>query len=245
MTEEKKKAKEKKQPEKTEAGAKAESAEKAASAGETPGETPTHGAVETPAEVAAAQPVERPVDLRELKAKAEERDEFLDLLQRTAAEFSNYRKRVDRERVEWTERAFGDFVLKLIPALDDFDRALAPAEEKADFPALLEGVRLIEKKFRDILKLNGVECFEAREGPFDPEEHEAAAVEETDRLPDGTVVETLQKGYRFRGRVLRPAKVKVARKPPSEPGAEAAGDSGGKPTGPTAEGETERPKAEG
>jgi molecular chaperone GrpE len=234
MTHEKQEKKGKKHPEER------ESAEKPGDADETAGE----GGAATPVE--HPRSVESPLDLEALKAKAQERDEFLKLLQRTAAEFSNYRKRIERERAEWTDRAFGEFVLKLLPALDDVDRALSHAREGADFEALVAGVRLIEKKFHDILKWNGVESFEAREGPFDPEEHEAAAVEQTDRVPDGTVTGTLQKGYRFRGGVLRPAKVKVARKTPAAEGApEAAGNAERKPNGPKAEGETERPKAEG
>jgi molecular chaperone GrpE len=199
MTEEKKKAKEKKPPEKGEAGEKPEVAEGTAAEGG-----------------AAAAPVEPTVDLKALEAKARERDEYLSLLQRTAAEFANYRKRVERERAEWTDRAFGDFVLKLLPALDDFDRALSRAAEKGSVDAVVAGVRLIEKKFHEILKLNGVETFEAKQGPFNPEEHEAAGVELTDQVPDGNVAETLVKGYRLRGRVLRPAKVKVAKKPEAE-----------------------------
>jgi molecular chaperone GrpE len=120
-------------------------------------------------------------------------------------------------------------VLKLLPALDDFDRALSHAAEKGSVEAIVEGVRLIEKKFHDILKLNGVETFEASPGLFNPEEHEATGVEITDRSPEGTVTETLVKGYRLRGRVLRPAKVKVAKKPEAEaakPETEGAGSAG-------------------
>jgi len=214
MTEEKKKAKEKRHPEKGEAGERA-----AGSADATKASTER-----------AAEPA---IDLKALEAKARERDEYLSLLQRTAAEFANYRKRIERERAEWSDRAFGEFVLKLLPALDDFDRALSRAAEKGNVEAVVEGVRLIEKKFHDILKLNGVETFEASPGPFNPEEHEAVGVEITDGSPEGTVTETLVKGYRLRGRVLRPAKVKVAKRPEVEAAAQASGEPAGKQAGET------------
>jgi len=150
-------------------------------------------------------------ELEALRARAAERDEFLDLLQRTRAEFSNYRKRVERERARWSEGSVGEFVQKLLPLLDDIDRALAHAGESSDFDGFVEGIRLIENKIYDVLKSSGVEPFYPEGEPFNPAEHEAVIVEETDQLPDQTVSEVLLKGYRLRDRILRPAQVKVAR----------------------------------
>jgi len=156
------------------------------------------------------------VDVEALKTKARERDEFLDLARRTAAEFSNYRKRVDRERAEWTDRVVGEFVLSLLPALDDLDRALAQAEAAGDAATLVEGFGLVRGKLLGILKANGIESFEPAGVPFDPAEHDAVIVEETDELPHHHVMEVVQKGYRLRGRVLRAAQVKVARNKPKD-----------------------------
>ena len=158
------------------------------------------------------------IGIEELKVRAQQRDEFLDLLQRTRAEFSNYRKRIERDRLEWGGRAIGEFVRKLLPVMDDFDRALAHADEAADLETFVQGVRLVESKIYDVLTSSGVEPFQPEEGqPFDPAEHEAITVEITDELPDQTVSEVLRKGYRQHDRILRPAQVKVARNTPPEP----------------------------
>ena len=171
------------------------------------------------AETAAEAEEAGTIGIEELKVQARQRDEFLDLLQRTRAEFSNYRKRIERNRLEWGDRAVGDFVQKLLPVLDDFDRALAHAGEASDLEGFVEGIRLVEQKIYDVLKTDGVEPFQPEEGqPFDPAEHEAITVEITDDLPDQTVSEVLLKGYRQHDRILRPAQVKVARNTPPEPG---------------------------
>jgi len=178
---------------------------------------------------AAPQKPEEPIDLEALKAKAAERDEFLDLAQRTRAELINYRKRVEREREEWTDRAVADFALTILPALDDFDRALKEAESVRDLRTLLEGFRQIDRKFHLVLRAAGLESFSPRGKPFDPAEHEAVVVEETDAHPHHTVSEVTRKGWRLRGRVLRPAQVKVARSPEPEPDANPPGAADAKP----------------
>ena len=152
-------------------------------------------------------------DVEALTAKAKERDEFLDLAQRTRAELLNYRKRVERERAEWTDRIVGDFMLKLLPALDDFDRALGEAEGASDVDALLKGFRQIDQKFHDILKSQGLESFKPQGKSFDPAEHEAVVIEESDEHPHQAVSDVVRKGWKLRGKLLRPAQVKVAMKP--------------------------------
>ncbi len=173
-----------------------------------PDETPG-AASEAKAPPAAAEPV----DVEALKAKAKERDEFLDLAQRTRAELINYRKRVDRERAEWTERVVGEFMLTLLPALDDLDRALKEAEGAADVKTLLAGFRQIDQKFHDILKSQGLEPFKPHGKPFDPVEHEAVVIEESDKHPHQAVSGVVRKGWKLRGKLLRPAQVKVTMKP--------------------------------
>ena len=153
-----------------------------------------------------------PVGIEELKARATERDEFLGMLQRARAEFSNYRKRVERERGEMRTRVIGEFVMKLLPVLDDFDRALVHADESADLESFVKGIRLIENKIYEVLKRSGVESFEPERGDgFNPVEHDALIVEQTDEYPDDSVSGVHLKGYRMGDRILRPAQVKVAK----------------------------------
>ena len=173
---------------------------------------------EPPAPPAGVKPEEAlDPDLSGLKAKAAERDEFLDLAQRTRAELINYRKRVERDRAEWADRAVGDFALSILPVLDDFDRALREAESSKDVKALLEGFRQVDRKLHVVFKAAGLEAFSPQGKPFDPAEHEAVVVEETEEHPHHAVSEVTRKGWRLRGRVLRPAQVKVARKPEPKP----------------------------
>jgi len=141
--------------------------------------------------------------------------EYLDALQRERASFINYRRRTDQERAELTQYATSNLLKKLLPVVDDFDRALAaiPAEERKD-NRWVEGVELIARKLHAILEQEGVEPIEALGQPFDPNLHEAVAFEEN---PDGsgdhqdTVSDVFSKGYKLRDRVLRPAMVKVSR----------------------------------
>jgi molecular chaperone GrpE len=185
---------------------------KAKSAGSRPEpHQPQAGADAEPAKSVDAEAVQEPVEVEELRKRGRERDEFLDMLRRVQAEFSNYRKRVERERAEWTDRAVGEFVLKLLPVLDDFDRALVHADESPDFDGLVGGIRLIESKIYEIMKASGVEPFVPGAQLFNPEEHEAVLVERSGKLPDGTVNKVLRKGYRMRDRLLRPAQVQVVR----------------------------------
>ncbi len=178
---------------------------------------PTKGETPPPQPPPGEPPTaEEAVDVEALKAKAAERDEFLDLAQRTRAELINYRKRIERERAEWAERAVAEFALKLLPALDDFDRALREAEGAADVKTLLAGFRQIDRKFHDVLKAAGLEPFSPHGKPFDAAEHEAVLIEESDKHPHHAVSDVVRKGWRLRGRVLRPAQVKVARKPEPE-----------------------------
>ena len=178
-----------------------------AGSGPTPEEAPSGDATEASSE--------GPLDVETLTVRARERDEFLDMLQRVRAEFSNYRKRTERDREALAERAVGEFVLRLLPVLDDFDRALAHAGESSDLESFVRGIRLIESKIYDVLKSSGVEPFEPTGERFDPAEHEAMIVEVNDALPDQTVSEVVLKGYRQNDRVLRAARVKVARNTPA------------------------------
>ena len=143
------------------------------------------------------------------KRAEEEHDSFL----RTLADFNNYRRRT-REELEQA-RKFGteDFIIRLLPILDNFERAIKSAEETKDFDSLHGGVILILRQLRDLLAREGVEPIEAVGEQFDPMKHEGVMRVDTTDYPDNTVVEELHTGYTMSGKVIRPSAVKVARHP--------------------------------
>ena len=137
-----------------------------------------------------------------------ERDALQDRLLRTAAEFDNYRKRMDRERRDLAEYTAGEAIKDLLPIIDNLERALqAPAQDDP----LRKGVELIHKQMLEILRRRGVTPIEALGADFDPNVHEAVTHEESDQHREGEVMEELQRGYKVGDRLLRPAMVKVAK----------------------------------
>ena len=145
-----------------------------------------------------------------LDALTRERDELLDRLLRTTAEFDNYRKRVDRERREHAERSAAELVEDVLAVLDDFERALtvaAPPEANA----YRHGVELIHRQLLDLLKRRGVTAVDAVGLDFDPHVHQAVTYDESPGHRDGEVVGELRRGYRLGDRLLRPALVRVAK----------------------------------
>jgi molecular chaperone GrpE len=131
---------------------------------------------------------------------------------RLAADFENYKKRIRQEQLDTMKYAAATVAERLLPVLDDADRALSHAPEGID-ESWLKGVRLTFQKLEEVLRSVGVERIEALGAPFDPKQHEAVASEETSKHPEDTVVAELRAGYRMHDRVLRPALVKVARPP--------------------------------
>ena len=130
---------------------------------------------------------------------------------RLQAEFENFKRRVDREKADFYRHATSDLVERLLPVVDNFDRALLHAhEDPRQAGPFLEGVDLIHKQLLEVLTKHGLTPVETLDRPFDPEVHEAVATEETDAVPSNTVLAELQRGYRFHGRLLRPAMVKVS-----------------------------------
>jgi molecular chaperone GrpE len=154
------------------------------------------------AELAAAQ--------GELAAAQSQADENLATLQRTAADFQNYRRRTTEERERDAGLASEFLILKVLVLADDFDRAIEamPAEHAGD--AWIDGVVAIDRKLRTLLESEGVSVLEAVGRTFDPREHEAIANVPGTGRPEGEVVAEVQRGYRLRDRVLRPALVAVA-----------------------------------
>ena len=140
-----------------------------------------------------------------------ERDTLVDRLARLQAEFENARKRAAREQQEFKDFAAADTIKSLLPALDSFERALqAPTNQLNEFRG---GVELIYKQLQDALAKLGVRAVLAKGEPFDPHVHEAIEMVETTEVPDHQVVDELQRGYKLKDRLLRPAMVKVAQNP--------------------------------
>jgi molecular chaperone GrpE len=142
--------------------------------------------------------------LQQLKA---DRDELRDLLLRRQAEFDNFRKRTERERSEHAQYASMEAVRELVPILDDFERALKADCKSSDYA---RGVELIYNRMLEALKKTGLEPMESIGKPFDPHQHQAIERVETKDAEDNTIIGEFQRGYSFKGRLLRPAMVKVA-----------------------------------
>ncbi|MGH2456579.1 MAG: nucleotide exchange factor GrpE [Candidatus Limnocylindria bacterium] len=148
----------------------------------------------------------------ELKAANGRAQENLHNWQRSAADFANYKRRVEEER-EATARFAGAVLIgRLLAVLDDFDRALEHVPPDVH-EGWVDGIRLVERKLRGLLEAEGVTPIEAVGLPFDPNVHEAVVHEETADHPDNQVIGELQRGYRLHDRVLRPALVRVANNP--------------------------------
>jgi molecular chaperone GrpE len=145
-----------------------------------------------------------------LEELQKEIDELRDRLLRKTAEFDNFRKRIERERKDFTEWAAADLLADLVGVMDDFDRALA-ADAPSEAQAYKTGVELIHRALSDLVRKRGVSPVAAVGTTFDPHKHQAVAYEVVDGAPDGQVVEELRKGYMLGDRLLRPSLVKVAR----------------------------------
>jgi molecular chaperone GrpE len=149
-------------------------------------------------------------DLEELSAKAEKADEYLELAQRTRADFENYRKRAAREAAGATERGIAKLALELLPAVDDLDRALQATDGHEESDTLASGVKLVHAGVIAALARVGIEPYSPVGERFDPQHHEAVAQHPVDGAEPGTIVEVYQRGYRLGEAVLRPARVVVA-----------------------------------
>ena len=137
---------------------------------------------------------------------AAERNELKDLLQRSRAEFDNFRRRSDREKMEIAEYGTTELMRAVVSLLDDFDRALAV--ESTD-RVYAKGIELIHTRFNETLKKQGLEPIDSKGRRFDPNVHEAVDRVAMPDIEEETVAEEFQKGYNFKGRLLRPAMVRV------------------------------------
>ena len=142
----------------------------------------------------------------QLAQEKEKAESYLASWQRAAADFQNYKRRVEQEREELARIANAALIINMLPLLDDMERALQNVDTRLAGMTWLDGVRLIHRKFQALLEMNGVTEIEADGQSFDPNIHEAVMFGEGE---DGKVISVVQKGYRLGGRVLRPAMVVV------------------------------------
>ncbi len=180
--------------------------EPAVDAGEslaTPGE---NGVMDPPADGGASAPLLEAVT-EERDRLLQEKNELVELLRRRQAEFDNFRKRAEREKSEVLEFAHSDSVRAILPILDDFERALK--NSTAD-KVYARGMELIYQHLADALKKLGLESINTKGQKFDPHLHHAVDMVETSDVEEQTILDEYQPGYNFRGRLLRPAMVKVA-----------------------------------
>jgi molecular chaperone GrpE len=156
-----------------------------------------------------------PGQIEELKSRAAKADENWERLVQTTADFENFKKRAARERTEAAQYANISLLQKILPALDNFEMALAAAQNAQGdkLTALQSGVTMIQQQLKSVLVETGLEEVNAAGKPFDPALHEAISQQESDAIPEGHVLQQIRKGYKLRDRLLRPAAVIVAKKP--------------------------------
>lgn len=152
-------------------------------------------------------------ELQEAKEKAAvlqaELDEQKDRYLRLQADYDNYRRRTQKEKTELSMQVLQDFILELLPVVDNFDRALMA--EGGDEGSIKTGVEMVHRQFMTILEQNGLALIDTTDdAQFDPNFHQAVMREENTEKPDGTILQELQKGYQVKGKTIRPSMVKVS-----------------------------------
>jgi molecular chaperone GrpE len=158
--------------------------------------------------------VEQTVAAEEYAAAVDERDRYLDALQRLKAEFDNYRKRNERERQNVIAGAARDVIAGLLPVMDNLERAVVALE--AHDEGVVAGIDMVRGQLAGLLAGHGVEEIPAAGHPFDPTVHEAIAAVPSHDHAEGTVIEVVEKGYRHSDHVLRPTRVVIAAPPPGQ-----------------------------
>lgn len=140
-------------------------------------------------------------------------DRFRDLALRSQADFDNYKKRSAREKEEAIKYANSSLLQRLVSIIDNFELGLAAAKDQGEATPIYTGMVLVQKQLNDLLSENGLHAIEAEGKKFDPNEHEAIAHEQSGSIPEGNVLRQTRRGYRFKDRLLRPAKVVVSKGP--------------------------------
>ena len=183
----------------------------------TENETPTPVTAEGPSEGEVNTPDALDQDLTELyehvQKAIDERDQLKDQLLRTMADFQNFRKRVQDEKRQIEERANERFVIALLPVIDNFERGVAAAESGGSLESVVEGIKAVERQLKSVLESQKVVRVPSLGKAFDPDLHEALAAVEVADTPEGTIVDEIEAGYKLGDRVIRPARVRVAKKP--------------------------------
>jgi molecular chaperone GrpE len=156
---------------------------------------------------AAGEALDPSAELEKLQAQA---NDYLNGWQRERAEFANYRKRVDREKEETFQFAAMTVLQKILPVIDDFERAMENTPEEIAEHSWTQGVSLIGGKFRTLLENSGLSEINPVGEPFDPAMHEAVGMDDSENIESGHITVVLQKGYAYGDKVLRPAMVRVA-----------------------------------
>ena len=139
-------------------------------------------------------------------------DRFRDLALRSQADFENYKKRASREKEDAIKYANSSLLQRLVSILDNFELGLAAAKTESERSPIYSGMVLVQKQLNDLLEENGLQAIEAEDKKFDPNLHEAIAHEPSE-TPEGTVIRQARRGYRFKDRLLRPARVVVSSGP--------------------------------
>lgn len=159
-------------------------------------------------DTASASPAETETLQATIEKLQSEKAMLVERMARMQAEFDNARKRAQREQQEFKDYALTNAIKALLPVLDSFDHALASSDTGENFRS---GMELIDRQFHDALSKLGVTEVASEGQPFDPTQHEAIEMVETDQVPDNHVLQELQRGYKLKERLLRPAMVRVGR----------------------------------
>ena len=155
-------------------------------------------------------------ELVELTKKAAERDEYFNKSLMAHADLDNARKRLERERGEIVKFAAEQILLKMIPLVENLDRAVDSAANARDTNSILKGIQMIQAQFHDLLSVNGVAKIETKGQSFNPLFHEAVEIVESNDSPENTILEEFQPGYTLNGKVIKHAFVKVSKKKEKE-----------------------------
>jgi molecular chaperone GrpE len=160
--------------------------------------------------------VENPLELeirqlrQQLEAAREEAESNYQRFLRTQADFDNFRRRTRQEKEEMAKYAAAGLIESLLPVIDNFERAIEAGKATDPASSLLQGIEMVYKQLKDALASAGLEEIDCLGKPFDPFQHEAVMREPSEEHEEGTVIDVLQKGYRLKERVIRPAMVKVS-----------------------------------
>ncbi len=149
---------------------------------------------------------------KEIKDLQKQNEEYLDKLLRFKAEFENYKKRMIKEQSRAINYASETIIHRLLPIVDDLDRALAATESEQDAQKIIDGVKLTHKDIKNLLEEHSVCEINPLGEPFNPEQHEAVFTQDSDKHDENCVIQVIQKGYTLNGKIVRPAKVAICKR---------------------------------